>query len=165
MPDPATKRCARCGQDKSLSEFHTRADSPDGYRGDCRACRTEQERQRYRVNREAKLEYQRRYYQDKSPAILAYQRRYRETSRVIVFAHYGEQCACCGTTDNLTIDHVNGDGARHRQKLYGDPQRGTFYHWLIKQGFPDGFQTLCFPCNASKKNSLRCRLDHTRQET
>ena len=35
-----------------------------------------------------------------------------------------------------------------------------FYGWLIANGFPPGYQTLCRPCNASKADSPACRLDH-----
>jgi len=32
--------------------------------------------------------------------------------------------------------------------------------WLIKNGFPEGFQTLCRPCNGSKGDGDRCKLNH-----
>lgn len=37
------------------------------------------------------------------------------------------------------------------------------YRWLIKNGFPEGFQTLCWPCNRSKGNRQVCQLDHEEQ--
>jgi len=79
-----------------------------------------------------------------------------------VFGHYGRSCACCGTTENLSIDHVNGDGAGHREELFGRRHGGgdQFYRWLVKNGFPAGFQTLCLPCNQSKQNGEQCRLKH-----
>lgn len=83
-----------------------------------------------------------------------------------VFDHYGRVCACpgCGATDNLTIDHPNGDGLAHRMEVFGgDGKQGTgkdFYRWLIKQGFPAGYQTLCASCNSSKQKGLACRIDH-----
>jgi hypothetical protein len=76
-----------------------------------------------------------------------------------VFGHYGTVCACCGTTENLTIDHVNGGGTKHREEL-GGIGGIQFYVWLIRNGFPEGFQTLCNPCNISKGNGLACRLKH-----
>lgn len=47
-------------------------------------------------------------------------------------------------------------------ELFGDPMRGgsNFYPWLIKNGFPSGFQTLCGPCNASKGAGDRCGIRH-----
>lgn len=77
-----------------------------------------------------------------------------------VFAHYGTSCACCETTERLTIDHVNGDGKEHRQEL-GLKGGYPFYRWLKRAGFPPGYQTLCLPCNRSKGTGERCRIDHT----
>ncbi len=91
------------------------------------------------------------------------ERERRAALREKVLGHYGRACACCGVTEDLTIDHVNGDGDQHRIELYGDSQAsgGTrFYRWLIKQGFPPGYATLCRRCNLSKGKAERCRLDH-----
>lgn len=69
---------------------------------------------------------------------------------------YGGHCACCreAGADFLTIDHVMEDGARHRREIFGAKDRGGcgvhFYRWLKKNGFPGGFQVLCFNCNFSK---------------
>lgn len=78
--------------------------------------------------------------------------------REAVFDHYGRSCACCGSGDRLTVDHVNGDGAQHRARIgEGGAQ---MYRWLVANGFPCGFQTLCNPCNISKKDGEHCRIDH-----
>lgn len=82
--------------------------------------------------------------------------RYRADLRGKVLAHYGTSCSCCGTTERLTIDHINGDGSEHRAEL----GKVNFYRWLIRQGFPEGYQVLCFPCNQSKGRGSRCGLDH-----
>jgi hypothetical protein len=97
----------------------------------------------------------------------AQRRRYRHNRQVRerrrVFAHYGTSCACCGTGDRLTIDHVNGDGAEHRREM-GNRGGSHTYHWLVMNGFPPGFQTLCDPCNLSKDRGPACRLDHTEEQ-
>jgi hypothetical protein len=91
--------------------------------------------------------------------------RYAEL-KAAVLAHYGTVCACCGTTESLTIDHIDGDGRQHRiamtspRNRIGDLGAATMYTWLIKNGFPAGFQTLCKPCNSSKGTGERCRIDH-----
>jgi 5-methylcytosine-specific restriction endonuclease McrA len=85
-------------------------------------------------------------------------RRYRARQREAVFDHYGRACACCGVAEDLTIDHVNGDGSRHRARI--GTGSAKLYRWLVASGFPDGFQTLCAPCNTSKGRHERCRLDH-----
>jgi hypothetical protein len=82
--------------------------------------------------------------------------------REVTFAHYGQACACCGTTENLTIDHINGSGDKHRQELFGHWKNRTagvhFYRWLRDEGWPKGYQTLCLPCNNSKSTGERCRI-------
>ncbi len=84
-------------------------------------------------------------------------RRKRERYRTAVFDHYGWTCACpgCGSVNDITIDHVNGGGKEHRAEIGKD-----FYGWLVRNGFPDGFQTLCRACNRSKGDGERCRLGH-----
>jgi hypothetical protein len=81
-------------------------------------------------------------------------------NQAVLFGHYGTVCACpgCGATEDLTIDHVNGGGRAHRKRLrrYGS----GFWRWLIAEGFPDGYQTLCAPCNVSKAGGPACRIDH-----
>jgi hypothetical protein len=82
--------------------------------------------------------------------------------REAVFSHYGQQCSCCGVTDRLTIDHINGGGGEHRKRLFGRPRQAgyPFYAWLARNGFPPGYQVLCLPCNQSKGRGERCQLDH-----
>ena len=58
------------------------------------------------------------------PATRAQQQRIRNAATLAaVLAHYGRVCACpgCGATDDLTIDHKNGDGRAQRIKLFGRP--------------------------------------------
>jgi len=85
-------------------------------------------------------------------------RRARAVAAIAVFSHYGTVCACCGTAEQLTIDHVNGDGRQHRQEI----GNMNLHRWLIANGFPDGFQTLCGRCNRSKGNGLRCQMHYER---
>ena len=114
-------------------------------------------RRRREEHREELREYDRRYYQEHREEQAAYRKRLRAA----VLGHYGQVCACCGSTARLTIDHVNGDGAEHRAQL-GNDGGWRFYLWLIRHGFPPGFQSLCFPCNQSKGIGQRCQLDHTK---
>lgn len=83
-----------------------------------------------------------------------YMREKRQRDRNLVFAHYGEQCACCGEKERmfLTIDHVKNDGAEHRRNIPGQIGKGgsSFFDWLVRKDFPEGFQTLCRNCNWGK---------------
>jgi hypothetical protein len=145
-----------------------------------REAHPEERRRQREANPEKEAERGRRYREANREKIREKNRRYREAnrekrreqerSRVVnrdrerqrraelraaIFAHYGEVCACCGTTDRLSIDHVNGlDGGPGTTDGY------RLYCWLRRTGFPDGYQTLCRPCNASKQTGDRCRLRH-----
>lgn len=119
----------------------------------------ERQRQWYEANKEQILERQRRRMRENREQYREGHRQWYEGLKAAVFAHYGECCACCGTTECLSIDHVNGDGNEHRIELSG--RSTTLYVWLRDNGFPSGFQTLCRPCNGSKRTGDCCRLDHT----
>jgi hypothetical protein len=63
-------------------------------------------------------------------------------------AYGGAVCAHCGKTklSNLTLDHINQDGAERQRK--GEAKNGrTLWLSLKKRGFPSGFRVLCFNCN------------------
>ena len=95
------------------------------------------------------------------PCELAYKRATAQRAKACVLAHYGRVCACCGSTDDLGTDHVNGGGKAHRKALFGQDPGGhsfRYWSWLINQGFPDGFQTLCRRCNRSKGDGPACLL-------
>lgn len=76
----------------------------------------------------------------------------RNEKRVAVLSHYGVDgepvCRRCGFSDvrALAVDHINNDGAAHRKKI-----GNQVYLWLLRNGFPEGFQTLCFNCNTIKE--------------
>lgn len=85
--------------------------------------------------------------------------------RMAVLKHYGgdpPKCACCGesTYQFLSIDHVNGGGNRHRREKRGN----TLFTWLIKEGFPPGYQILCHNCNQAKGYYGVCPHQTVKQE-
>lgn len=97
---------------------------------------------------------------EKSETIRKYQQNNKERQRqmqlerriknkMLVFNHYSNgvpRCACCNESDDrfLTVDHINNDGAEHRKSV------SNIYSWLVRNGFPDGFQILCYNCNCAK---------------
>lgn len=95
----------------------------------------------YRINNLEKCRAYARKSQDKI----------RLATKAKVFEHYGMQCACCGesTLMFLTIDHINNNGAEHRRKLKS-AGGSSFFSWIVRNNFPDGFQTLCRNCNWGK---------------
>jgi Autographiviridae endonuclease VII len=49
-PDPAGKRCSKCGVWRPLTEYYPATGCRDGLRGDCKACFKERAAARYRAN-------------------------------------------------------------------------------------------------------------------
>jgi hypothetical protein len=122
----------------------------------CEACR---EKGRKRVaawtpkKRREAYDKKRAWIQTKDKYYLYVGQKSRHKLRMEVFGHYGMQCACCGESDwrFLTIDHINNDGSKQRMATFGKQIAGVqFYSWLRRNGFPEGYQTLCFNCNCAK---------------
>src|SRR6185312_7279780 len=61
-------------------------------------------------------------------------------------------CQCCWDQhiDFLSIDHVNGGGSEHRRQL-GMSGGHSFYSWLKRNGYPDGYRVLCQHCNQGRQ--------------
>lgn len=73
-------------------------------------------------------------------------------------AYGGPKCACLSCPQRefamlsmLTIDHINGGGNKHRKEILKDRGGTSFYRWLKKQGYPSGYQVMCWNCNLSKR--------------
>jgi len=70
-----------------------------------------------------------------------------------VLTHYGNgslACIKCGYNDvrALSIDHIDGrKSAGHRHGWGGI----ALYQWLIRQDYPEGYQTLCMNCQWIKR--------------
>jgi len=85
------------------------------------------------------------------------QREERRQLRDEVIDAYGGKCACCDETrkEFLTIDHIDGDGAKQKREIGVAGSTGLYY-WLRQNDYPEGFQVLCFNCNMGKRNYSVC---------
>lgn len=77
-----------------------------------------------------------------------HQKRYRSKLKYQVLIHYGgnpPKCACCGEDkiEFLTMDHNGIIPDKHFRS------GNTFYRWLIRNNYPEGFRVLCLNCNFS----------------
>lgn len=85
-------------------------------------------------------------------------RRQRESlKRAVMEAYGGLKCSHCPETDLrfLEIDHIAGGGRQHLKEIgHGH----SFYQWLKRNNFPDGFRVLCRVCN-NKAHVDRCRAN------
>ena len=120
------KTCSRCKKEKSELEYYKQKKSKTGLAGYCKICSAE-------------------VYQENRQLFLKRQKDRRDRRRLTCLEHYGNKCDCCGETkyEFLSIDHINGNGSKHRKSI----GRASMYHWLIKNNFPSGFRLLCHNCN------------------
>jgi hypothetical protein len=121
---------------------------PPGYQVLCMVCQNKKEV----INRTIKNSAN----QNKS-AVRA--REYKKKLKYKVFSYYSNnylQCNRCGLIgiDNLTLDHINGYGTRHR-KATSKTAGHIFYNWIIKNNYPNGFQLLCWNCQLIKRDENR----------
>lgn len=80
-------------------------------------------------------------------------KRNQDRCRDEVYAAYGGyKCNCCGETERmfLSIDHVHNDGAEERRSGKYKGAGSSFYLWLRKNNFPNGYQVLCMNCQSGK---------------
>lgn len=155
------RKCSGCKKTKSDDQFRDYPQRPSGKDNYCRECRRERNRRYYHDHHKAQIA-RAKTYRDSNRELVNLRNRerhhknpelFRERSRKTnaelrrrVFDHYGWKCKCCGEAqpEFLTIDHINGGGSKHIREV------GSFYRWLIKNSFPEGFQSLCYNCNCAK---------------
>jgi hypothetical protein len=107
-----------------------------------------------------KASHNRRYAEDSEfrSERLASARRAAETLKVKrqeVIVAYGGICACCGADfyPHLTLDHIDGGGAAERK---AGKRSQHLVAELWRDGFPPGYQVLCWNCNWTKGQLGRC---------
>ncbi len=123
MPIPlVSKKCGDCGEIKPVSEFYRSNVNRDGERLSSR-CRV-----CFLIDTRARAQNRRRLCLD----------------------YYGPNCRCCGESETafLVLDHIDGGGRAHRQQ---EGVGNKLHLWIIRNGFPEGFQTLCANCNMAKE--------------
>ena len=167
---PSVERCCRkCGNTKPIDDFaivYAKGSRGQNYRQHtCKACAKSEHAERMRNARVKDPERYKKIQRSHRERNLELVRRQRRESgkrlKLRIMSRYGGAvCACCSETclSMLTVDHVNNDGAKHRREIgkqysYDTGRRALvadFYRWLEKNGFPDGFQVLCYNCNLSK---------------
>lgn len=110
----------------------------------CRKCYYEKNKERIKKN------YRKNYYGN-IEVERAKRREYNKKNRIATIEMFGGKCSNCGYTDwrALQIDHVNGDGNKHRKSI---SHNLTAVFWKKeKEKNPDKYQLLCANCNWIKR--------------
>lgn len=84
------------------------------------------------------------------------QAKVRKRLREQLIEEYGGRCACANCPETnpafLTLEHVNGDGKKHRAEVGSHS-----YADLRRRGFPrEGYTLLCWNCNALTRFGRTC---------
>lgn len=146
MKTIVSKLCARCKEEKQISEFYNEDLRVLGEGKYCRNCLLIALKISSSSNKIPKKSFsknQHRY--DKM-------RKTKATAlREIVLENYGSKCGCCRESNYefLAIDHVNGDGAKMRRNKEHPATGYSLYKWIIENNFPKIFRILCHNCNQS----------------
>ena len=121
-----------------------------------RAVEIPRQRAERKVNPDLHRHEAREAYRKNPDKFKARQKVYRERVKSEVLAHYGGVCKCCGEDEPvfLSIDHIKGDGAKARKHMKASGI--SFYTWLQKNDYPQGFQVLCYNCNLAKRTGDEC---------
>lgn len=91
------KTCTKCGDTKTLSEFHLNNTTRDGLHSRCKDCAKAVAKAHYVANREAKKAYARKHRQETMSATLKRERAYRLANPHVKWeAHYREQSLALG---------------------------------------------------------------------
>lgn len=130
-----SRLCTMCEVDKPLTEYSKNSRYADGHLRRCKACCSKVSAEYWKAHPEERK---------------VHDRKYHSKLKKKVFDYYGYVCNCCGesTEKFLAVDHVNGDGAKHRR---GNSWGSTaIYRDIVKQGFPSDYQILCHNCNIGR---------------
>lgn len=143
------RRCLSCGKTERETPFYPYRKTK------CSACVVADTKAYKLRNIERKRKYEREYNARTKPRRLEQIARWRERIRDETFAAYGgARCSCCGETrrEFLCLDHVHGGGNidRKNRRANGGSSGGVnWYLALRREGYPPGYQVLCFNCNMS----------------
>lgn len=68
------------------------------------------------------------------------------------YSNGANKCVRCNLDDIrlLTIDHIDGGGTQHRKRI-----KSPIANWLKREGFPKGYQILCWNCQMLKRIERR----------
>ncbi len=149
------KRCTKCGKRKLKSRFSRANRSKDGLRFWCKSCDIKFGKKWYTENRERKREAGKRYWGQHKDRLNKIQRELYRTLRLDLIKAYGNKCSCCGEhrKEFLTLEHIRGDGAKHRRKM----SNYSIFVQIKREKYPkDKYTILCSNCNFALAYSGYC---------
>ncbi len=153
-------KCIKCSVEL-LSGINWYPSSENNRQYKCKTCMIKlsndwikNNRERYNLRQRMRDPKKRKeYYKKNKSRFRKTYNKYTHKLKLEVLNYYSNndlKCACCGehNIEFLSIDHINGNGTQHRKEIGVLPGR-SFYLWLKKHKFPQGYRVLCFNCNCA----------------
>ena len=157
-----TKRCYKCKEVKTISEFHKDSTRSDGLDSRCKECKSQYEKKRWEEHKENRKNDFKRWYEMNKERERAkkkqYWREHREEHRIYrmkkrlkalrkVSGEDVPKCINCGCDDVrfLEINHINGGGYKEKKEAGGTGY--VFKNILNGTRKTDDLNVLCKVCN------------------
>ncbi len=150
------QQCTKCEIVKPLSEFWKDSSRKNGRISACKDCEKARLKRTHVDNPEIFRKRVKKWKEKNRDRYLESSRNYQRKRTIRlkreVIVGYGGKCACCGESKQefLCIDHI--DGKIPKEDFYTDGTRlgGVhLYYRLKRNGFPKGYQILCWNCNGA----------------
>ena len=141
------KKCSKCGEDKSVSKFFIDKQKSDELTSSCKKCITKNSKQYYLNNKEHYLAYSKKHHEKTKHLKRERTRIKRRRLFKEIFNLLGNKCECCNFTNiwALQIDHIAGDGYKHRKVLKGMAYYADILKSIKKN--ENKYRILCANCN------------------
>jgi hypothetical protein len=169
--DNYLKQCSSCHEYKRIIDFNIRRSSLDGHDSECIQCACEHKNKRFHEHKKLPATEYRTWRNN----INEKNQQEKLRLKTEVFSHYCPdgiiKCANpfhlhnedITDLDILTLDHINGDGYKDRNK-YNKRGGITFYRRVKLENYPAKFQVLCCNCQGKKKVLFKEYGDKYKQE-
>lgn len=177
------KVCGSCKNELPLQMFGKHSRNPDGLQYCCKLCKSKADKISRSKNLDKIKARKKEYYLENKEYIIEKVNEYISNNRVKhnnwamvarnklklkVFLHYCDgqlRCKNCNQSELslLTIDHIDGDGNKHRKEV-GIKTGYSTYRWLKRNNFPDGFQVLCWNCQFRKRSQELVSINSTEKQ-
>lgn len=145
-PEQKTKVCSKCGDEKSVDDFHKSSNYRDGYTGQCKKCRNAKIMEYHRNNPEKLLESYKKYHSTENGKEHA--RKHNKTRR-----ENGKQPAYMEVYRKEKAAAIAYTAWKYKLKDYGINEED--YNAMLKEQCG-----VCALCHKEDPQGIRLAIDH-----
>lgn len=154
------KKCSRCKEEKSLTEFCKDRHEKDGLSSRCRECRVELNRIWRNNNRDKDYLYKKTYIQKNPEKRSIYDSNFERKTRIRAYEYKGGKCEDCGaipfeSSHRFEFHHIDPST---KGSHWGRIKRRS---WEIQKEELDKCVLLCQPCHIKRHKDFNNGLRET----